>query len=253
MKIRSFLSGVGIGVGLLVLTGFAVEAAEVRVITGEAIEPVLEELRPQFESATGHKLVIWYGVWGTIKRRIESGEAFDLALIPNLNFFIKQGKIAAGTRTEIGRVGMGVFVRAGAPRPDISSVETLKQALLDANGVAYTPTGTVGIHVAKVFERLGIAEQMKPKTKPQQGIDGVFAAVGEGKADLGIGLATRIAPEVEYLGPLPSEVQGYNEFTAGVGTAARQPEAAQALIRFLVSPSAVAVIKTKGMEPANPR
>lgn len=254
MKISSLVAAAKIGFMILLVQGFAAEAAEVKVITGEAMSKVFEELGPRFERETGHKLVIWYGVWGTIKGRIERGEAFDLALIPNLDFFVKQGRITAGTRTEIGRVGMGAVARAGAPKPDIGSVDAFKRVLLNAEAIAYTPTGTVGIHLAKVFERLGISEQMKAKTRPQQGVEGVIVAVVDGKADLGIALISGLLPArgVEFVGPLPPELQGYNEFTAGVGTAAKQPDAATALIKFLTSPAAVAVIKAKGLEPATP-
>ena len=167
MKARSFLAAAKIGFMFLLAQGFAAEAAEVKVIAGVAMSAVWEEFGPQFERATGHKLEIWYGNRGPIKRRIEAGDAFDLlvASSPALDEYTKQGRIAADTRTEITRVGMGVGARAGAPRPDIGSVDAFKRALLDAKSVTYNPESTVGIHLARVFERLGIAEQMKDKNE----------------------------------------------------------------------------------------
>ena len=173
MKIRSFLAVAKIGFMILLAQGLAAEAAEVKVITGVGMSAVMGELGPQFERATGHKLVIWYGNRGTILRRIKAGEAFDLAIIGALDEFTKEGKITAGTRTGIARVGMGVSTRAGAPKPDISSVDAFKRALLNAKSVIYVPESVVGIHLARVFERLGIVEQMKAKTKPRQGTEGL--------------------------------------------------------------------------------
>jgi len=256
MKIRSFLAAAKMGFALLVVQGLAAEAAEVRVIAGVAMSAVMGELGPQFERATGHKLVIWYGNTGTIKQRIEAGDAFDLAMfgVGGIDDFTKQGKIAAGTHAEIARVGMGVGVRAGAPKPDISSVDAFKRALLNAKSVTYIPEGAVGIHLARVFQRLGISEQMKAKTKPQQGAEGLAQAVAGGEAELGFMFTNQLLSVrgVALIGPFPPELQNYNVFTAAVGTAAKQPEAAKALIKFLTSPAAVAVIKAKGMELATP-
>lgn len=254
MKMRSFLAAAKIGFALLLVQSFAAEAAEVKVIAGVAIRAVMEELGPQFERATGHKLVIWYGITGTIRRRMAAGEAFDLAMFgkTSLDEYTKQGKIVAGTRTEIARVGMGVGVRAGAPRPDISSVDAFKRALLNAKSVTYNPEGAVGIHLVGVLERLGIAEQLKAKTKPVA--KGVVQAIADGKGEIGFAFINEFLSfsAVEFVGPFPPELQRYNLFTAGVATAAEQPEAAKALIKFLTSPAAAAAIKAKGMEPATP-
>src|SRR5262245_48583724 len=172
MKMRSFLAAAKIGFALLVMQGLAAKAAEVKIIAGGAMSAVMEELGPQFERASGHNPVIWYGNTGTIKERINAGESFDLCIFPGLDDYIKQGKIAAETHTEIARVGMGVGARVGAPKPDISSVDAFKHALLNAKSVTYIPQGAVFTHLASVFERLGISEQMRAKTKPQQGPEG---------------------------------------------------------------------------------
>jgi molybdate transport system substrate-binding protein len=254
MRIRSFLAAAKIGFLILFAPGLAAEAAEVKVIAGVALRGVMAELGPQFERATGHKLVIWYGHAGSIPRRITAGEAFDLALFGKtfLDEYTKQGKIAADTRTEIARVGMGVGARAGAPKPDISSVDAFKRALLNAKSVTYNPEGGPGIHLIRVLERLGIAEQMKAKTKPVA--KGTVQAVADGKAELGFAFTNDVLSVrgVALVGPFPPELQRYAVFTAGVATAAEQPQAARALIKFLRSPAAIAVIKAKGMEPATP-
>jgi molybdate transport system substrate-binding protein len=234
---------------ILLAQGLAAEAAEVKVITGVGMSAVLGELGPQFERATSHKLLVWYGNRGTIRLRIEAGEAFDLAIIGSLDEFIKEGKITAGTRTEIARVGMGVSVRTGAPKPDISSVDAL-----NAKSVIYVTESVVGIHLTKVFVRLGIVEQMKAKTKPRQGMGGLAQAVASGEAELGFTLTNELLSfsGVELVGPFPPELQSYNAFTAGIGTAADQQEAAKALINFLKTPAAATVFKAKGMEPTTP-
>ena len=254
MRIRPFLAAAKIGFALLLVQGLAAEAAEVKVIAGVAMRAMMGELGPQFERAMGHKLVIWYGHAGSIPRRIKAGEAFDLLVSGSLGLdeYTKQGKIAADTRTGIARVGMGVGARAGAPKPDISSADAFKRALLNAKSVTYNPEGAPGIHLAGVLERLGIAQQMKAKTKPVA--KGVVQAVADGKAELGFAFTNEVLSVrgAELVGPFPPELQRYTLFTAGVATAAKQPEAAKALIKFLRSPAAVAVIKAKGMEPATP-
>jgi len=254
MRIRPFLAAAKIGFALLLVQGLAADAAEVKVIAGVAMRAMMGELGPQFERAMGHKLVIWYGHAGSIPRRIKAGEAFDLLVSGSLGLdeYTKQGKIAADTRTGIARVGMGVGARAGAPKPDISSADAFKRALLNAKSVTYNPEGAPGIHLAGVLERLGIAQQMKAKTKPVA--KGVVQAVADGKAELGFAFTNEVLSVrgAELVGPFPPELQRYTLFTAGVATAAKQPEAAKALIKFLRSPAAVAVIKAKGMEPATP-
>ena len=256
MKIRSFLAAAKIGFLILLAQGLAAEAAEVKVIAGVATRAVMEELGPQFERAPGHKLVIWYGNAGTIKKRMAAGEPFDLAVFgkPTIDAYTKQGKVDAHTHVPIARVGLGVAARAGAPKPDISSVEAFKRAALAAKSVAYNPGGGPGIYLASVFERLGIAEQMKAKNEWKPGGGRILPGVADGAAELGFTFTNEIksAKGLELVGPLPAELQRYSVFTAGIATDAKQPEAARALIKFLRSPAAVAVIKAKGMEPAAP-
>jgi molybdate transport system substrate-binding protein len=252
MRKGSFTAAATIGLVMLLAHGAATEAAEVKVLAAVAMSGVFGEIGPQFERATGHKLVIQYGATGTLKRQIEAGEAFDLAiLLPAMtDDLIKQGKIAAGTRAEIARVGMAVGVRAGAPKPDISSADAFKRALLNAKSVTYAPEGATGIHLAKVFDQLGITEQMKAKTKPQQNPERIAQAVADGEAELGFAVTNVLSVRgVELAGLFPPELQNWVVLTAGVGAAAKQTDAAKALIKHLTAPSAVPVIKAKGMEP----
>jgi molybdate transport system substrate-binding protein len=253
MRTRSLFAAAKIGVVVLLAQCAAAQTAEIKVIAGAAMAPVMVELGPQFERGTGHKLVIQYGASGSMKRQIESGEAFDLAIAPValIDDVGKQGKIAAGTRTEIVRVGYGVGTRAGATKPDIGSVEAFKRALLSAKSIAYVPDGATGIHLAKALDSLGIAEQMKSKTKPQSVPEGVPQVVAAGEAELGFALTTVLLSVrgVELVGLFPAELQNYIVLSAGVSANAKEPDAAKVLIKLLTAEDAIPVLKAKGMEP----
>lgn len=264
MKVKSFHVTAGISVALLLIPCLAAKAAEVKVVAGVAMRPAWEDIASQFEHATGHKLVLWYGNTGTLRRRMEAGDAFDLLVVGtnSMNAYTKRGMIARDTRTEIARVGMGVTVRAGAPKPDISSVEAFKRALLDAKSVTFNEEGAVGLHLTNVFERLGIAEQMKGKnewvertrraTLPDGRSAGrVLQGVADGAAELGFSFTNEVPATsgVELVGPFPPELQRYSLFSAGIASEAKEPEAAKALIEFLRSTAGMAAIKAQGMEP----
>ena len=253
MRISSLAAAAAVGFTMLLAQGMGTQAAEVKVMAGAALSGAIGELGPQFERATGHKIVIEYGLTGTFKRRIEGGEAFDLVIITPaaLDDLIKQGKVAADTRGNIARVGMGVAVRAGTPKPDISTVDAFKSALLNAKSVTYAPEGATGIHLAKVMEQLGITEQMKAKTKPQTVPVNIAKAVAAGEAELGLAVVNILqsVKGVELVGLFPTELQNYVVLTAGVGSSAKEPEAAKALIKHLTTPAAAVVIKAEGMEP----
>lgn len=254
MKMRSLLTAAGIGLIVLLTQGLAVEAAEIKVIVGSGMRPIWEKLAPEFERITGHRLRTWYGNNATIKRRMEASEPFDLFVSgqSGVEEYTRQGKIAADTHVEIARVGMGVLTRAGAPKPDISSVEGFKHALLNAKSITYNPEGAVGIHLARMLEKLGIAELVKTKSIPVT--KGLFEAIADGRGELGFAFTNSFlsAPGMELVGPFPPELQRYNVYAAGVATTAEQPEAAMTLIKFLRSSAAISVIKAKGMEPAAP-
>lgn len=246
------IAGTAVGFVLLLGHGLAANAAEIKILAGGAIAGVLTELGPSFERATGHKLVIQYGLAPQVKQRIEGGEAFDVVILSPgpMDDLAKQGKIA-GPPVAIARDGVGIAVRAGAPKPDITSVDTFKRAMLNAKSISYAPQATTGVHLAKVFERLGIADEMKAKTKPQQAADRIALAVAEGDAEFAIALTSSLllAKGIEVVGKIPAELQNYLVFTAGTGAATTQPEAAKAFITYLTAPEAHSVIKTKGWEP----
>lgn len=261
-SVRAVFAAAKIGAVVLLAQGITAQAAEVKIIAGTAMSGILGELAPQFERATGHKLVVQYGVTGTMKRQIESGEVFDVAIVPAslLDEASKQRRIVAGTRTEIARVGFGIGVRAGAPKPDVSSLDAFKNTLLAAKSIAYVPDGATGTQLTAAFERLGITEQMKAKTKAQQMPERVREAVAKGEVELGFALTNILVSSggvelasagggVELAGVFPAELQSYVVQTAGVSANAKEPDAAKALIKLLTAEDSAPVIKAKGMEP----
>ena len=242
-----------LAVTLVIVQPATANAAEVKVWTARALATVLAEVGPQFERDTGHKLKIVSDLPGAFARRANAGEQFDLLITGSsaLDEWIKDGKIIAKTSKDIARSGIGVEVRAGARKPDISSVEAFKRALLDAKSIAYLKVGS-GIYLAGLLERLGIAEAIKSKvTRPESDI--VSELVAKGEVELGIVVITQIltTPGVELVGPLPPDIQSYVIFSGGVSANSKAPDAARQLIRFLTGAVAIPVIKAQGMEPAD--
>jgi molybdate transport system substrate-binding protein len=215
----------------------------------------MNELGPEFERATGHKLVTKIDSAAVFKRQIDAGETFDVAILttPLIAELVRTGKIAADITAGIARSGIGVGVRAGAPKPDISSVEAFKRTLLSAKSVAHSQEGASGVHFKELLERLGIAADMKAKLKPL-GSRATAPAVAKGEAEILVVVIPSIvaASGVSFVGPVPAELQTYIDFTAGVSAAAPQPDAAKSLIKHFREPAAIAVIKAKGFEPATP-
>jgi molybdate transport system substrate-binding protein len=226
-------------------------AAELKVLAGGSMTGPLNELAPPFERATGHKLTIHFDSTPNLIK-LATSTPFDLGVVP-VDVFKNaeaKGRFAPGPTTDIARVGYGVAVRAGAPKPDVSTPDTLKKALLDAQSVAFLPTSAAGAYVSSVFERLGIGEAMKAKTKPQTATGDIAKAVAKGDAELGVFLINVLmAPGVELAGPFPTELQNDLVFTSAVAADTKEAEAAQAFIAYLKTPAAAAVIKAKGMEP----
>jgi len=249
------LAAASVWVTMLLPHGFAAEAAEVKMIAAGALTAVFKELGPQFERDTGHKLVTRFAATSVVKREVDTGEMYDLAISNTsaIDDWIKEGKIAASTRAPVAYTGLGMGVRAGALKPDISSVDASKRALLNAKSVAHGAESASADSFKSLLERIGIAEEMKPKLKPM-GLGAHYKSVASGDVEIVVAVVAGIvaAPGVELVGAFPSELQTYISFTAGVSTGAKEPEAAQALIKFLASPAAVAVIKAKGMEPGTP-
>lgn len=256
MRIRSLpVAATTAAMILFAVLGLAAEAAEVKVIGANPMKAVVQELGAQFERDTGHKLVTKFVSGPVVKREIDAGETFDLAIsiTPLIDGLVKEGKIVAGSRADVAYAGVGVGVRAGAPKPDIGSIEAFKRALLNAKSVAHSAVGPSGVYFKGLLDRLGITEEMKPKLKPMSG-DALAKAVPSGEAEMIISsMPDIIVGGTVLVGPLPPELQLYIRFAAGVGTNAKEAEAAKALIKFLTAPAAVPVIKAKGMEPGTPR
>src|ERR1700744_4276595 len=227
-------------------------AAELRMIAGGSMTGPLKAIVPQFETATGHKLTIHFDSTPNLIKQATSGKPLDLAVVPVDVFKDASARagFAAGPTIDIARVGYGVIVRAGATKPDISTPDALKKALLDARSIAFVPTSAAGAYVSKVFDELGIGEAMKAKTRPVQLPDQIAPAVAKGDAELGVFLVnTLIAPGVELAGTFPRELQQELVFVGAVTADSKEPEAAKVFIDYLTSPAAAAIIKAKGMTP----
>jgi len=228
------------------------QAAELKVLSGNGARAAVRELCEQFERASGHKVTVHFEVNAALEKKIAAGEAFDVAVLnpQPLDASIRNGKVVAASRAVIGRIGLGVAVRAGAPKPDISTVDRFKSALLATKGVAYPGEGASGRYFASLVERLGIGEQMKPKMRPMAAEDTV-EVVARGEADMVVVVASRIVgvPGVDVVGLIPAEVQTNIGFTAGVSAATKEPEAARALVRYLTAPEAAPVLRKAGIEP----
>jgi molybdate transport system substrate-binding protein len=231
-------------------------AAEIKVLTTGAFKSVVMALVPEFEKATGHKVIVDNGTVGQLVKRVDGGETFDvLVLNPRgIEDYIKKGKIVAGSNANVARVGVGVMVRAGAPKPDIGSVDAFKRALLDAKSVAYIDPasgGSSGIYVSGLLDRLGIADAVKPKAKLKKG-GHVSDLIVSGEAELGIHQISEIVSQegVTLVGPLPGTIQNYTTYTVGLSADTKSPMAGKAFIKVLTGPSAAAVLKAKGMEGA---
>jgi molybdate transport system substrate-binding protein len=235
--------------GAALMVGTGAKAAEIRIMCSGAMRPALEELAPQFERASGHKLAVTYAGTNVIRERALAGDAGDLVIFaaPAVEDVIRQGKLVA--KVDLVRSGVGVGVRAGSPRPDVSSAEAFKRTLLAAKSFSRSE-GPSGTYIAGLLERIGIAEQMKPKTVVVRGRL-VGDALVKGEADIGVQQISELksVPGVDVL-PMPAEIQHITVFAAGLSAAARDSEPVQALIKFLTSPAAAPVIKAKGLEPA---
>jgi molybdate transport system substrate-binding protein len=237
---------------LILVSVNAVQASEVQVIAGGGIAGPLNEIAAQFERTSGHKVIIRYGTTPELIKMATGGVPFDLGLVPQ-DVWKDAGaraQLAPGPTPDIARVGIGVAVRTGAPKPDISTAEALRQTLLEARSVASIPASATGTQLASIYERLGISEEMKAKTKAQPGPKQIVEAVANGEAELAVFLLNvLIDPRLDVLGPFPAEVQREVVYAVGVATNSKDPGAAKDFVAYLMSPPAIAVIKAKGMNP----
>jgi molybdate transport system substrate-binding protein len=261
MRRRSLVAAAHIGVMLLLVLGIKAEAAELKVLSAFGMQSVLEDLGPQFERATGHQLALAFATGGATVQRVQGGEAADvvITLRQGIDTLVKDGKVPAGNVTVLARSGIVVIVRKGAPKPDISSPDALKRTLLAAKSLSYVEPasgGASGIHFAKVLERLGIANEMQSKTVfPNPTTPAaVGVVVANGEAEIGVHIVQEVisVPGIEIVGPLPGDLQYTIVFAGAIMGGTESAEAAKALVDFLRTPEAAAVIKAKGMEPAAP-
>ena len=241
-----------LGLTLLLWPIANAQAAELQILAGGGMTGPLKELGALFESASGHKLVFRFGTTPELIKLATSGGPFDLGVVPREVFkdAAAQAQFAPEPTIDIARVGLGVAVRSGASKPDISTPAALKETLLKAQSIATTPASAAGAQVLRLFERLGISEAMKAKTKAQPGPAQIVQAVATGEAELGVFLANVLtAPGLDLLGPFPAELQQEIVFTAGLAANTREAEAGRAFITYLRTPPAIAVMKAKGMTP----
>lgn len=248
MKFHDVIVAVA-GLALPLLAGQA-QAAEIKVLASTAVKTTLEEVAPQFTKATGTKIDLTFAPASVLRDKIEQGTAFDVAVLttPIVDGLAGSGKVEK-VHTAIAHSGIGVAIRKGAARPDISTKDAFKQALLNAKSIGFTAGGATGAYLNVLFDRLDIAEQLKPKLKLLQG--GVGDAVTSGQVEIGMTQISEILPYpgAELAGPLPLDIQSFTYFSAAVSAASKEADVAKAFIKFLQGPEALAVLKAKGMEP----
>jgi len=241
---------------MMLFTGSA-GGTEIRVMISGGFSAAYLELVPEFERATGHTVVTARGAsmgnaQNSIPSRLQRGEPVDVFVMVGdaLEGLIKQGKVAAGTRVELAGSSIGVAVRAGSPKPDIGSVDAFKRAMLDAKSLAYSSSAS-GVYLStELFPRLGIADQVRGKSRMIEG-EPVGAAVARGEAEIALQQISELlpVPGLDFVGPLPAEIQKITVFSAGIAAGAKEPDAARALIKFLASPAAVSAIAKSALDP----
>jgi molybdate transport system substrate-binding protein len=244
----------------LMLTSLAIKAAvaepvEITVLTSVALNSALDELAPQYERASGNKLKIGYSLIADIKKRVLAGETADVIMLsrPAMEDLAKQDKFAPGSIVNVAGTPVAVAVKAGAPKPDISTADALKRSLLAAKSIVYADPakgGASGVYFAKVVDRLGITEEIKSKTMLVPGAQAADV-VAKGEAEIGVGQASEIVPVAgaQLVGPLPGDLGSVTEFTAAIGAGSKAAGAAKSLIQFLTGPTAAPVFKSKGLDP----
>ena len=227
------------------------QAAEITAVVTNALKSTLTELAPAFEKASEHKLNANYGSTDPLKARVEKGEAIDVAVIgaEAIDQLLKQDKLVASSRVIVVRSGLGIAIRKGAPKPDISTTEAFKRSLLAAKSISFNERGLTGIYLWSLLTRLGISDAIRAKYKDGSGAE----LVGKGESEIGLTQASEVAlaAGVELGGLLPTEIQNYTVFAGAIVRNTRQPAAGKALLDFLAAPETIKVMKAKGLVPAS--
>jgi molybdate transport system substrate-binding protein len=241
--------------GFVLLAASAVaQPAPIHVLVSNGVRAVMEDLRPQCEKAVGHPLTVEYSAAALLKQKVDAGEPFDVALLTTevTDQLIKEGKIAADSLADLGRAGVGVGIRAGAPKPDISTPDAMKRALLNAKSITYAKDGAARVLIEKMYDRLGITSEVKPKIILQNVPGRPQTAVADGEVEMVLTLVSEILPVkgVELVGPVPKELQSYVSFRGGVSTNTKNSEASRAVVRFFTSSKAAPAYRVRGLEQA---
>ncbi|HST01410.1 MAG TPA: molybdate ABC transporter substrate-binding protein [Usitatibacter sp.] len=233
-----------------------VPAAEsVKVLAGSAVQPAMNEIVPAFERSSGHSVTFDYGTVGGMAKRVAAGERADAAIVsgPQMRELAAAGRVLAGTACDLGKTGIGVFVRKGAAHPRIETPEAFRSAMFAAGSIGYNDPAAgapVGIYLVQLFERMGIAGAMKAKTVVFKDRAERFGAVARGDVELGFNQVSEIVaqPSVELVGPLPGSLQNYTVLSAGVVASSERPEAAREFVRYICAPEALATLRGRGFE-----
>ena len=252
MAITRLRSAALAAMGLTLMHMAGADAAELKIFGSRVTRMVIDDIGPAYTQATGNKLTVITDVAAVMKRRIEGGEPFDIAVLVNFQAddLIKKSKLIADTRAAVMRAGIGVAVKRGAPKPDISTVAAFKQALLAAKSIVYLKEGASTLHLEKVLAQLGIVDALKAKTTKTAG-EAVSEMVAAGEAEIGIIVIPNIlsVPGAELVGPLPGELQNIIVYATGLAPGSGQSGSARALVAFMATPEVVRMIRAKGMEP----
>jgi molybdate transport system substrate-binding protein len=243
-----------IGLGLLTLSSMQASAADIKVLSAGAVEPGLHKVVALFKAATGHTVTIQFNTAPQIAQRMQEGYAADVLIAPQqaLRQQHDAGKVVADAQVELGKVGVGIVVRADAISPKVASAEELKAAVLGADSVIYN-TASTGLYLERLFERLNVAEQVKPKaTRPATGEAVMLHVIGGTGRQIGFGAMTEIglfvSKGLKLVGPLPAEIQNYTSYAAAMTTNASEREAARAMLAFLATTDAKQALRAAGIE-----
>lgn len=232
------------------------QSADIKIILAGGLGPVVTAVKPSFEKESGHKLDITFVSGPVVKREVEGGRAFDIAISQPeiIDELIQGGKVVAGSRTDIARTGIGLSVKSGAPKPDISSVEAFKNMLTSVKSIAHSKEGASGAYFMKLLDRLQLMSAVQPKLiGAPAGAGGLVSPVLKGEAEVVIGTASAIMePGIDFVALIPDDLQNWSVFSAGYSAASTEPEAAKEFVAYLKSAKSLPAIKEKAMQPVTP-